>query len=408
MESHGKDSRVKGLKRRFSLHLSQVIQIQQYFLRVFCKSAVMNAPISDTFSIKPATNASSQCPYSLPLHSLAALRILIILVVGLGYASTIGIGGDSSEWGRHWGYDPSWYGLQMLFILSGFLAMRTMSQGRSIQDFFLSRLKSLWPALIAATLVSVLCIYPIMCAPDAPVRMSLSDLGLYFFKTILLIDPGSRMPGLMDDAKYMCLLQGAIWTLRWGLILHIAFLIGWTTRLLQKPKLLLALCIGSIAAYVGIVDASVQNENIGNAIHAFAPGLRFGYAYLIGATLFSWQHVLRLNKRRIILSSLAIAIATSCYFVFLPWSSVIEILGVAFWLTLCFGFLHNAPAFMKSCPRLAPLLYVSIWPTAQIIVALAPSFNQMDVILTSTTLALASAVLMFLLLRKARIQPARL
>ncbi|WP_189583301.1 hypothetical protein [Litorimonas cladophorae] len=361
-----------------------------------------------TIGATPDLSAARRRPYTVPLHGLAALRILIVAAIGLGYASTMQLGPQNAEMGRHWGYDPSWYGIQMLFILSGFLAARSMSKGRSVREFFVSRIWSIWPALIAATLISVLIIYPIMCLPDAPVRMSMADLTVYFFKTIFLIDPGGQMPGLLDDAKYMCLLQGAIWTLRWGFLLHIAFLIGWKMRILQSPKIVFTLCIAAIASYVGIVDYAVSNAAFGSTIEPFLPAIRLGYAYLVGVTLLVWQSALRFNKRRILVSSAAIALAATGFHLWFPWSATQEILGVAFWLTLSFGFLHNAPQFLQRCPRLAPALYVSIWPTAQIIVALLPNHTQFTMIAISMLFAGISAVILYLLLRQARVQPARL
>lgn len=240
-----------------------------------------------------------QTKYRLPLHGLATLRILIVLIIGLGYASTMGLGSSSPEWGRIWGYDPSRYGMQILFILSGFLAARSMARGRSVLEFFGSRLWSLWPALIAATLFSVCIIYPVMCAPDAPLLMSAPDLAVYFLKTIFLIDPGARMPGLLDEAKYACLLQGAIWTLQWGLILHVGFLCGWATRLLRHRGLSLAFCIASIVLYIAVMDTGVLFPEFAKRVAPILPGLHLGSAYLVGVTLFHWQDQLRLNLTRI-------------------------------------------------------------------------------------------------------------
>jgi len=220
------------------------------------------------------------------------------------------IGPQYSEWGAHWGFDPSWYGIQLLFILSGFLAVRSMANGRSILAFFTSRLRSLWPGLICATLVTAFIIYPLLCAPDAPVRMTALDLVSYTLKTIFLIDPG--------------------------------------------------------------------------------------------------QHKLRLNARRIIVSAAALAAATTAFYMWLPWSSVLEIMGVTVWLTICLGFLHNAPKVLQRCPRLSPVLYVCIWPAAQIMTALSPNSTQMSIIQLSLLLSISAGVLVFLLLRQARIQPARL
>ncbi|WP_427452572.1 hypothetical protein [Litorimonas sp. WD9-15] len=344
----------------------------------------------------------------LPLHGLAALRILIVLMIGLGYASTMGLGTESFEWGHHWGYDPSWYGLQLLFLLSGFLAARSMTQGRTIVEFFKSRLFSLWPALLTATLVTVLIIYPLMCAPDAPVKMDALDLTAYFFKTVFLIDPGSRMPGLLDDAKYMCLMQGAIWTLRWGLILHVAFLFGWMTKLLQNRHLALVSAVLGLAGYVSTVFLAVKFPAFAQIIEPVLPGIRLGYIYLCGVALFSWQHKLPRRLFTIwIIAALLGAAATFHYHV-LPWTPLIEILGTAFWATLCIGFLTHAPLAMRRCPRLAPVLYVTIWPAAQIIVALVPELNAFGVIEFSVLLASSTAVVGFLLLRQARIQPTRL
>lgn len=348
--------------------------------------------------------AFSDADAPLPLHGLTALRCFIVLVIGLGYASTMGIGGDSPEWGRLWGYDPSRYGVQLLFILSGFLAARSMAQGRTIRQFFGSRIRSLWPALIAATLFSVCIIYPIMCAPNAPIRMSAPDLATYALKTIFFIDPGMRMPGLMDNAKYMCLLQGAIWTLQWGLILHVGFLFGWITRLLRHRVPALLLCIAAIALYVTAIDTSVIDSDFVAAVNPILPGLRLGYAYLIGVTFFHWQKQLRLTLPRILIASVAITALTCGFYMGMPWSSVLEIMGVFVWLTLCIGFLRTAPRLLGKCPRLAPMLYVSIWPAAQIVVSLTPDISQLMVINFSIALALISACIMFILLRETRIQ----
>ena len=364
--------------------------------------------------MRPATSdiissdANTQGIDQLPLHGLAALRILIVLIIGLGYASTMGIGGDSPEWGRLWGYDPSRYGVQLLFILSGFLAARSMANGRSVREFFGSRIRSLWPALIAATLFSVCIIYPIMCAPDAPVRMTMGDLAAYTLKTVFLIDPGARMPGLMDDAKYMCLLQGAIWTLQWGLILHVGFLFGWFARLLQRRTITLLSCIAAIALYVIVIDTSVIDAEITAKVEPVLPGLRLGYAYLIGVTVFQWQDQLWLNLRRLLVTSLIVTGLTCGFYLSLPWSSFLEVMGVFVWLTLCLGFLRTAPQILQHCPRLAPMLYVSIWPAAQIVVSLTPDIPQLTVIKFSILLAISSAGVLFILLRETRIQPARL
>lgn len=344
----------------------------------------------------------------LPLHGLASLRILIVLTIGIGYASTMGIGTDSVEWGNLWGYDPSWYGVNLLFILSGFLAMRSFAQGRSVFDFFGSRIWSLWPALLAATLVTVLILYPIMCNSDAPHRMNAGALTVYFLKTVFLIEPGAPLPGLLDDAKYACLMQGAIWTLRWGLALHIAFVIGRKLKLFANRHLVLALAALAVLTYTLLVWSAVRYVAFGEAIEAYLPAFRLGSCYLVGTAVFAWQNRLNLSWRVILPTALGFGALATAHSLYMFWTPMMEVLGTAFWLTLCLGFLSYAPHSLRRCPRITPVLYVTIWPAAQVVVALFPGMGQRGVIEVSLILASIGAVIVFLLLRQARVQPARL
>lgn len=343
----------------------------------------------------------------LPLHGLAALRILIVLVIGIGYASTMGIGTDSVEWGHHWGYDPSWWGVNLLFILSGFLALRSFTQDRSVFDFFGSRLWSLWPALLAATLVTTVLLYPIMCDTEATRTLGAGALAAYFFKTVFLIDPGAALPGLLDDAKYACLMQGAIWTLRWGLALHVAFIVGYKLRLFAHRNLIAGLFGLALLVYMTLVASSVAYPDFGELIAVFLPGVRLGTAYLAGTVLFAWQGKLMVSWRYMLPAAVAFAGLATLHDAFLGWSPILEVLGTAFWLTCCLGFLGYAPLQLRKCPRLTPVLYVTIWPAAQVIVALFPGLSQGGVIEFSLALASLGAVVVFLLLRQAHVQPAR-
>lgn len=42
------------------------------------------------------------------ITQLNAVRLIIVLAISLGYASTMSMGQGNHEWGHHWGYDPSW------------------------------------------------------------------------------------------------------------------------------------------------------------------------------------------------------------------------------------------------------------------------------------------------------------
>ncbi|MEL6686216.1 MAG: hypothetical protein AAFP97_01190 [Pseudomonadota bacterium] len=160
-----------------------------------------------------------------------AVRLIVVTFIMVGYTSTMAIGPGSREWLNLFGYDPSLYGLQVLFFLSGWLAWRSLSEGRSVQAFIRTRAAGTMPTVIVYTAIVTVVLYPILCDHDAPVIKNLTDLGAYFLKTVTLVQPGNPMPGALDGAAYPCLLQGTIWTLRWGVIAYILLLIMYGAKL---------------------------------------------------------------------------------------------------------------------------------------------------------------------------------
>ena len=186
------------------------------------------------------------------------------------------------------------------------------------------------------------------------------------------------------------------------------FYVAGSPRLLRHRGFTLGACIAALALYIGVIDASVSNADFAHLVRPVLPGLQLGYAYLIGVTLFLWQDKLRLNLAKILIASIIITGLTCGFYLWLPWSSLLEVMGVFVWLTNCLGFLYSAPRSLRTCPRLAPMLYVCIWPAAQIVVYMTPDIPQYDVIGLSIALSVSSAGILFILLSEARIQPARL
>ena len=74
------------------------------------------------------------------LSKLNFIRIIIVMMIAFGYASTMPLGplletGEARpEMFQMLGYDPSWVGISLLFFFSGILALRSLwSHGSSIR-----------------------------------------------------------------------------------------------------------------------------------------------------------------------------------------------------------------------------------------------------------------------------------
>jgi peptidoglycan/LPS O-acetylase OafA/YrhL len=329
----------------------------------------------------------------IPLTRLNAVRIIVVMFIAIGYASTMSPLSGQEEVLRHLGYDPSWFGLQIIFCLSGYLAIRSLTRHGSSLRYLLSRAIRNVPLLIAYTLATVLVIYPIFCKTEAGLAQETLKLTVYFFKTVLFIDPGSRLPGILDDAKYMCLIQGAIWTFRWGAIAHIAMAVGWRLNILKSKNVLLALALLAVIVY-GLFGYVAVKNNFDTTLSVFA-GLRLGYAFLAGAALYGWQDKLPQTRKgkAVLLAGLA-SLAIFQYSA-MPWTPGIEITATLFWTYLAIVIIQTPMSiteWMNNWPNIVLGLYLTNWPVSQILVMLYPELQGWALIGASVSMATSVAI----------------
>ncbi len=330
----------------------------------------------------------------MPLTRLNAVRTFVVAFIAIGYASTMSPHAGSEEVLRHLGYDPSWFGLQILFCLSGYLAVRSLSRHGSSLRYLASRILRNGPLLIAYTLATVTVIYPIFCKPDAALTQEIAKLTRYFFKTVSLINPGAPLPGLMDEAKYMCIIQGAVWTLRWGALAHITMAMGWRIGILKSKHVLLAAAILTTTGYALLHNWGIRN-GLTEPIVGFA-GLRLGYAFICGAALYGWQDKLPKTGKGKIATLAALMGTAMINYLLLPWTPIIEIAGTMFWTYLAIVIIQTplrATAWMNNWPNIVLGLYLGNWAVSQLLVLVYPDFYGWPMILTSLAFSMGIAAL---------------
>ncbi|MGB3455509.1 MAG: hypothetical protein WBA35_04050 [Litorimonas sp.] len=324
------------------------------------------------------------------LERLNMVRLVVVLLCGLGYASTMAIGPGAREWLNLFGYDPSLYGIQVLFFISGWLAWRSLESGRGVRAFIASRARRVLPWVALYTLIVVAVLYPVLCDHDAARLKSSLELGAYFLKTLTLIQPGQPMPGALDNALYACELQGTIWTLRWGAIAFVGLLALHALRIRQRwvyGTIFLAL----LAAHVG---ANVYTDRSGSAVlEPVIPGLRLAFPFILGV-------IVRQNARHLpgsakgwgMIALVALGAAASHYSL-LPWSYAIEPLAMIGWGALAMSVLHSRSALVANWPAIVVPVYLGAWPIAQTWLFAHPDITVPALVVTTlaTTVALALA-----------------
>lgn len=326
------------------------------------------------------------------LSRLNAVRLIVVGFIGLGYASTMAVGPQAKEWLNTFGYDPSLFGLQVLFFISGWLAWRSLARGQSARAFILSRAKRTLPWLALYTFIVAAILYPVLCETGAVNTKSTLQLSLYFIDTVTLIDPGQRMPGALDNALYMCLLQGAVWSLRWGAIAFIgllaAFFIGMRDRRWY-------LGLFGMAALVHVGVNAWTDQTGSDLLKPIIPGLRLAVPFLLGVTTYAWKDRLPSTSRGWgIISAAALTAAIIHYYGF-RWSYAIEILAMTGWCALAMAMLHSRQTRLENWPNLVLPIFLGVWPAAQVWLAAVPNISvpALVALTMATAIGLAAAFL---------------
>ena len=332
---------------------------------------------------------------------LNAVRVIVALVIALGYASTMPIGPGNPEALWHLGHDPSWFGIQLLFFISGYLALRTVRRHGSAKTYLLSRFTRIMPSLVLFTFVAAFVIYPLLGVMSDTPGAILGKLSLYFFATVSCLDPGRVLPGLLDNALYMCLIQGGIWTLRWGLIAHICVAIGTRLGLFKSNIFILSIAIICAAAYFACEYIFAKQGYAWLATPSLA--LRLSYAFLAGMALFAYQGALPKTAKGKALTLSVLALSAVTWYYYLPWTPAIEMLTTGFWAYLAIVIiLSRTPklAVFDHWPGLALNIYLVNWPVSQLLVLKFPNIGSWGLIAVSLPTSVAIAALIHALLSK--------
>lgn len=311
---------------------------------------------------------------------LGPIRMAMITIIAFGYASTMPKGPEYPELLRMFGYDPSWYGISVLFMMSGWLALRSLKRHGSALKFLSTRIGRNMPILVVFAALVPLVFYPLFGVSPEPGVSRLQQHLAYFVRVVSCVDPNTLTPGLLDNAIYMCLIQGGLWTFRWGMVAFVATAILWAMGGLKSDRILLV-CTGlTLAAYVIAVMFGISNSS--PLIEFAVPGLRLGLAYLLGMTAYAFRHKLGHN---LMVPAGLFSLTIFQYFA-LPWTPMIEITA-----TLAIGYLayfgvtslRTTPGIVKKMPDLSIGLYVLNWPIAQISLLMIPTLGSLSLFAVS-------------------------
>jgi peptidoglycan/LPS O-acetylase OafA/YrhL len=328
---------------------------------------------------------------------LGPLRMVIIALIALGYASTMPRGPEHAEYLRMFGYDPSWYGISLIFMISGWLAMKSLARHGSALKFLGSRFIRNMPIVVLFAAFVPLVLFPAFGIPPEPGTSRVSQHMEYFLRVVSCIEPSALTPGLLDNALYMCIIQGGLWTFRWGMVAFLATAGLWVVGGLKNRVHLLAYTVLIGSLYVGLVDRQVRGFE--TLLEFVVTASRLGFFYLIGMSAYAYRDKLQRTLR---FPAILLGVTLVEYFL-LQWTPLIEITA-----TLALGYLayygitskRATPAWMQQIPDLSLGLYVINWPMAQIVLLNLPGISPLQLFAISFPLTVLMSLGIWLLINR--------
>ena len=271
-------------------------------------------------------------------------------------------------------------GVQVFFVLSGFLVTQSWLARPALVPFAASRALRIYPALVTATVFTVLVAGASSALPWSEYLRS-PTTWRYVARTASGIDVVDRLPGVFPDNPFPHAANGSLWTLPVELRLYVALGVAGVVGLLVRPRAWLVAGLGLVAAGLAWPDAVPLDPNTrGTRLAALL--------FLLGSLACAWQRYVPLS-----LPAAALAVALPLVDAHAlardgPLFALLlayVVLVVAYHPALRIGGLARAPDYSYG-------LYVYAFPIQQTIVRAAPDIAPplLFVLALAVTLAVAA------------------
>lgn len=157
------------------------------------------------------------------------------------------------------GITASEIGVNVFFLISGFLVSISAIRRRTILHFAVARVLRIYPALIVVVSLSAFVLGPLISklAPDAYFTTR-SVYGYVGWNAVLLFPLKMRfeLPGVFEGLPYPSVVNGSLWTLPWELWMYICTGALAVAGLLRR-RILVPLSVFLLALHVAVLIGAV-------------------------------------------------------------------------------------------------------------------------------------------------------
>jgi peptidoglycan/LPS O-acetylase OafA/YrhL len=325
-----------------------------------------------------------------PYDNFTLLRLLLSVAVVVSHAASVGTGRHMDEpLYALTGYTLGEHGVNGFFAVSGFLVAMSWDRRGGAMPFAAARLLRVFPGLIAAVLVTALCIGLAMTRWPAADYLMNGQTWTFVWTTMFTFKSAGLLPGVFEGNPLRWPLS-TVWTLRYELLCYAGLLAyGWAGGFRRPVIGLLAAGFAALALVVlGFAGAIPKGPET---------ALRLPLIFACGSLAYLYRDRVPLHAG--ILAGLAVALSLAAL-AFPPLYKPLLFIASAY----AFLFIAVAPGL--SHPRLEPPgdisygVYLYGWPVQQMLQALYPATSGWLMLAPALAITCGLAALSWLLIEK--------
>lgn len=231
------------------------------------------------------------------------IRFVAALAVAVSHATVLTYGEAVPEpLFTATGYTLGHHGVNVFFIVSGFLICQSYLRAASLTDFATARLLRIFPNLIFGVLLVVFVLAPLLTTVPMADYWQDRSTWFYLFGTSTAFFSNLELTGFLTDVPFANRINVPLWTLKWELMAYFGVpVLGVLCLLRATPHYLCFLAV-FVALWLGVTYATSLRTDIAAVDHI----LRLGLCFKIGIGFYLYRRHIPLHFGLVVLAWLPV------------------------------------------------------------------------------------------------------
>lgn len=276
--------------------------------------------------------------------------------------------------------------VDIFFAASGFLVAGSLLGKQDLIDYSVARCLRIYPALVVMVLLSVFVLGPVFTSLSWPAYLADGRTWLYLVRCMtLVLGVTDILPGVFDANPLGGVVNGSLWTMPYEVRMYLLLGAAWLmlARLRERRVALMRLLIVGYALLTGaaVLVAHVRGGSTGYFVS-------LSFVFFTGASFWVLREHIRLSWVAFGVLALALAASTQSREAFF-WVYRLSIVYLVFFLAYVPG------GVLRGYNRVGDYsygVYIYAFPVQQALVAWQPDLSVTGMVVQSTLVTLALAL----------------